>query len=120
MRITPLICSYCRNWFLPKTMRPQRYCCNACRQQGHLHIKENPNYYQEGEPMHFNTGGDAEATKRLYDAFQSACDKGLKNCAECLMKNDFETYRELTYLYGRDRWNKSAQEWLSETALEGA
>jgi len=46
--------------------------------------------------------------------FRVACKDYKQDCVECLFENDYETYCDEVFNRGRDKFGKSAQEWLSE------
>jgi len=108
MRVTPLICWSCSTWFTPKTKRKTKFCCNACRQQHFLGI-------QHGYPnLVLLYWKDQDDRRELETIIQSSCKENKPKCVECLFENNYETYCDEVFKRGRDKFGKSAQEWLSE------
>lgn len=105
MRITPVICWDCQNWFLPKSKRKNKFCCNACRQQWYLKGHKEPN-------LSFNYKGMPQVQEHLehYD-FNLAV----------WMDKDYSNYCLMVFKWGKDIYGKSAEEWLqNQQPLEGA
>jgi hypothetical protein len=106
MRITPLVCWSCNNWFIPKTLRKSKFCCNACRQQGFLK-KAIPNF-----GFKYNNDEDLQEWRNI---LASNCKENKPECVECLFDRNYELYCSEVYKRGVDKYQKSAQEWLSIT-----
>lgn len=110
MRITPLVCWQCKSWFIPKTKRPSKFCCGACRQQNYLANKAGRS---SGNPVRFK-GKDQAETSVIRSAMKNYCNDGHENCIECMFEEDFEAYSGLVYQCGIDKYNMSAKDWLKE------
>ena len=114
MRITPMICWECSNWFLPKTKRRNKYCCNACR-QGAYNTRKNGSastgyeclvnfrWYEEEERLEIKNTMEKPCTHETHTS-----------CVECLFENDYRAYSMLVYKYGRDHMGRSMKTWLNE------
>ena len=87
MRITPLLCFQCGSWFQPKTKRPNKFCCNACRQANYRGVK--PYEYSIVQP---NGSTKPDTLSALNEEF----------------KKDF------IFKFGRDKFGQSGREWLSQ------
>lgn len=108
MRITPLICWHCSCWFMPKTKRKNKYCSNACRQQGFLKNKHSAGY---PNLVQFHDK-DGQGHNELADALSNACSDGYKNCVECLFEKDNNKYSMIVAKYGIDYMGNTMNEWL--------
>lgn len=109
MRVTPLLCWSCQSWFIPKTKRKTKFCCNACRQQNYLQKKTNGlvSLYWE----------DEEDQKALSECLKYHCKDNQDNCVECLFENNYDLYCDEVYRRGRDRFGMSASEFLFQNNI---
>ena len=128
MRIKPLICWHCSNWFIPKISRPTKFCCGACRTAFHRKDK-NSRGYDGLVNFWYN---DEEEHEAILDVFREyACmdkcpaDNGTKSdgsqgiCVECLFENNYPQYVKLVAKYGIDEDKRYWQDWMKDrTALE--
>ena len=106
MRITPLLCNQCGTWFQPKTKRKNRFCCNACRQAN----------YNKKEPIEFSLGSE-DYLGRNEELFNTLMDKGNPGaspwqCLELIFEHHYDTYCDIIYKWGKDRYGVNASEWL--------
>lgn len=127
MRIKPLICWHCSNWFLPKISRPTKFCCGACRTAFHRKDK-NSRGYNSLVQFYYS---DEEEHKAILEVFREygCMDKcpvgnGAETdgiCVECLFENDYKQYCKVVARYGVDEDKRGMEDWLLfKTALEGA
>ena len=120
MRITPLICWECKSWFIPKTKRPNKFCCGACRQQNYLKRKNG-----SGDIKHNNTGvirfkwANKDEQIEIYYAMIKSCPEERPMCVEHLFENNYERYTELVMQYGIDKYGNNCRDFLNNsTAFE--
>jgi len=114
MRITPLICWTCSNWFLPKTNRKNKFCSNACRQSHYLQKKDCG--YQDCESLvqlHYENTQD---NFKIVNQLKQYCDHSENPCVECMFDKNYNEYCIMVYERGRDKFNASAREWLVDRA----
>ena len=134
MRITPNICWSCHSWFLPKTKRPTKYCCNACRQQGFQSNSKRKGGLLDDVPIKFSfpDGVGVDEFMRMLGKYKDNCnhsynisceDKGVTRsvdigCIKCWFENNYDEFCRMTYLYGRDQFMVSAKEYLASLKSE--
>lgn len=105
MRVTPLICIQCGSWFQPKTKRINKVCSTACKSASHRGtIKKG---------VILNPKGEEELLFSIL--IEAKPDGNPQECLESLMINDYDTYCDIIYKWGEDRFGVSADEWLSKT-----
>ena len=114
MRVTPLICWKCGTWFQPKSKRPQKFCCNACRQQNYL----NSDLQLIDFKLTATTSdlkSQEEGNQIVTDVIRKYCDCPDEKCIECVFEKNNAVYCQLIYKYGRDIYNDSCEKWLKKT-----
>ena len=107
MRVTPLLCFQCGNWFQPKTKRKTKFCCNACRQANHL--KKNKIYFNV-----FSTLGNKVDYEALHTTLELACDNEDLTGSDRLLyilNHDYDKYCKIIYKWGVDHNGLSLNEW---------
>jgi hypothetical protein len=109
MRVTPLICWSCNNWFLPKTKRKTKFCCNACRQANYVN-KKTDSLVQ----LYWNNEDERD---ELSECLSSHCKDGQENCVQCLFENNYDLYCDMVYQKGRDKYNQSVKRFLMKLDL---
>ena len=114
MRITPLICWSCSNWFLPKTKRKNKFCSNACRQAHYL--KKQDCGYPENNCLVQLYWCDEDDCDKLNDDLKEYCSHEVNPCVECMFEQNYNAYCNMVFERGRDKFNMSAREWLVERA----
>jgi len=137
MRVTPLICWHCSNWFQPITRRKNKYCSNACRQQGFHKNTDTMGYetddnditvvrfkfdnleqHEEYRKMLLGYCDHEWNTEPGYNTFKERKNNQRRSssCVLCFFEKNFKVYSRYVAKYGRDWDNKSMKEWLSEKA----
>lgn len=126
MRVSPLICWECKNWFKPISKRKQRYCSGACRQQAYYTRRDRAEidkYLTELEKYPHKAPKKSSSLIALYYAnkdeherfkayCKSYCKDNYENCIECWFENDFDSYRIYVVKHGRDLYDRSMNDWL--------
>lgn len=127
MRVSPLICWQCKNWFNPITRRAQKYCSDACRvdafndRQAELERKKSgwvKDNSPAPDPVHsdhsvvtFNFESK-EQIQEFRETCRSHCKDSRSGCLECWYENNFKSYRFYVAKYGRDQFDRSMDDWI--------
>ena len=120
MRILPNLCFECGSWYQPKSIRKQLHCCNACRQSS---------YRRKGAPpitikFYFdeNDGGKDQAKFfKVLDTYKTGNEKNrldIDNQVFALREDNWHLYTRFIYNYARDKFGKSASEFVNGDKVE--
>ncbi len=109
MRILPQLCFQCSSWFLPKTTRFQRHCCNACRQASYRGRKP---YSIKFDLTTCSDEAEAEFMKILGRYENGLEDQTLYEKLEAMRKDNYELYQRFMYNYGKDKFGVSARQFI--------
>ena len=111
MRLSPLICWECSNWFIPKTLHKTKFCCNACKQQFHLKDKGEHLVGYDGMVQFWH---ETEQDRiEFEEIIRKYCthDKCF-SCIECLFQKNYNLYCKTVAKQGRDGFGISVREWM--------
>ena len=109
MRILPQLCFQCSSWFLPKTTRFQRHCCNACRQASYRGRKP---YSIKFDLTTCSDEAEAQFMEVLGRYENGSKDQTLYEKLEAMRKDNYELYQRFIYNYGQDKFGVSAREFI--------
>jgi len=109
MRIDPLVCWGCSNWFIPKTKHKTKFCCGACKQQYHL-IKTGKKTREKNLSLEWHSKVEG---RDIWTRCTGFCKhNNHPTCIECVFNKEFEEYKILIKKYGVDKNGKNESEWL--------